>query len=125
MGNKILTILDTNNEREKYAIIMQLIDWKKAFDMQDPKLGILSFIRCGVRMSLVPILISYFQNRKMVVKWNKQLSTVRNLPGGGPQGCSFGGLEYMVNSNDNTDHIPPDMKYKFVDDLSTRWAHQL
>ena len=25
----------------------------------------------------------------------------------------------MVNSNDNTDHIPPDMKYKFVDDLST------
>ena len=45
MVNKILTILDTNNEKEKYAVLAQLIDWKKAFDMQDPKLGIESFIR--------------------------------------------------------------------------------
>ena len=119
MVNKILTILDTNNEKEKYAVLAQLIDWKKAFDMQDPKLGIESFIRCGTRRSLIPILTNYFQNRKMVVKWNKEFSSVRELPGGGPQGCSFGGMEYIVNSNDNTDHIEPDMKYKFVDDLST------
>ena len=51
MVNKILTILDTNNEKEKYAVLAQLIDWKKAFDMQDPKLGIESFIRCVTRMS--------------------------------------------------------------------------
>ena len=119
MLNRILSILDTNNENEKYAVLTQLIDWTKAFDMQDPKLGVLSFIKCGVRMSLAPILISYFQNRKMVVKWNKHYSTVRNLPGGGPQGCTFGGLEYLVNSNNNTDHISTDMKFKFVDDLST------
>ena len=119
MVNKILTILDTNNEREKYAVLAQMIDWKKAFDMQDPKIGILSFIRNGVRMSLIPILINYFQERKMLVKWNKRFSTVRDLPGGEPQGCTFGGLEYLVNSNDNTDHIPQDLKFKFVDDLST------
>ena len=119
MVNRILTILDTNNENEKYAVLSKLIDWRKAFDMQDPKKGIMSFIKCGVRGSLVPILINYFQDRKMVVKWNKHLSTVRDLPGGGPQGCTFGGLEYLVNSNDNTEHIPADMKFKFVDDLST------
>ena len=119
MDNRILTILDTNNENEKYAVLSKLIDWRKAFDMQDPKKGIMSFIKCGVRGSLVPILINYFQDRKMVVKWNKHSSTVRDLPGGGPQGCTFGGLEYLVNSNDNTEHIPADMKFKFVDDLST------
>ena len=119
MVNRIHTILDRNNDKEKYAVLAQLIDWKKAFDMQDPKLGIMSFIKCGVRMSLVPILISYFQDRKMIVKWNQHFSTVRKLPGGGPQGCTFGGLEYLVNSNDNTDHISTEMKFKFVDDLST------
>ena len=39
MVNIILTILDTNNENEKYAVLSKLIDWRKAFDMQDPKKG--------------------------------------------------------------------------------------
>ena len=73
----------------------------------------------GVRNSVIPILISYFQNRKMIVKWNGNVSSVRNLPGGDPQGTTFGLLEYMSNSNSNTEHIPIDMKFKFVDDLST------
>ena len=30
----------------------------------------------------------------------------------------FGLLEYKSNSNDNADHIPEDMKFKFVDDLN-------
>ena len=57
MVKKILTILDTNNEKEKYAVLEQLIDWTKAFEMQDPKLGILSFMK---RNSIIPIPISYF-----------------------------------------------------------------
>ena len=55
----------------------------------------------------------------MILKWYQHFSTVRKLPGGGPHGCTFGGLEYLVNSNDNTDHISTEMKFKFVDDLST------
>ena len=31
----------------------------------------------------------------------------------------MGVLGYTVNSNDNVDHVPADMRYKFVDDLST------
>ena len=46
------------------------------------------------------------------------MSTVRNLPWGGPQGCSLGNLEYEFQTNDNTDFILEDDKYKFVDDLS-------
>ena len=46
------------------------------------------------------------------------MSTVRDLPGGGPQGSNFGNLEYDSQSNDNTDFLSEDDKYKFVDDLS-------
>ena len=116
--NRILTILDTNNDEEKYAVISQLIDWSKAFDRQDPTLGIQSFIENGVRPSLIPLLISYFQDRKMVVKWHGTTSTERDLPGGGPQGCTLGLIEYKSNSNDNANHIPANMRFKFVDDLS-------
>jgi hypothetical protein len=54
----------------------------------------------------------------MSVKWHGETSTIRDLPGGGPQGCSLGLIEYKSNSNDNADHVPLGMKYKFVDDLS-------
>ena len=46
--NKILTILDTNNDDEKMAVLAQLVDWSKAFDRQDPTMGIKSFIKNGV-----------------------------------------------------------------------------
>ena len=119
MVNRILTILDTNNEHEKYAVLAQLIDWSKAFDRQDPKLGIEAFIENGVRPTLIPVLISFFQDRTMTVKWHGLTSSKRNLPGGDPQGCTFGLLEYKANSNHNADHVPVHMRFKFVDDLST------
>ena len=42
-----------------------------------------NFLRNGVRKSVIPVLISYFQNRKMKVKWHSKLSTQRDLPGVG------------------------------------------
>ena len=119
MLHKILSILDTNNQKDKFAVLAQLVDWSKAFDRQDHTLGIQSFIRSGVRPTLIPVLVSFFQNRKMIVKWKDHLSTTRDLPGGGPQGSTLGLLEYDVNSDSNADHVPVDMKFKFVDDLST------
>ena len=71
-----------------------LIDWKQAFDRQCPTLGVQSFVKNGVRNCLVPLLINYFKDRKMIVKWHGQESTMRNLIGGGPQGALWGILEY-------------------------------
>ena len=84
MLDKIHTQLDTNNPSEAYATIISMIDWSKAFNRQCPKLGVQSFIRNGVRKALIPLLINFFQDRKMQVKWQGLLSTVRALPGGGP-----------------------------------------
>ena len=68
------------------AVIATLYDWKEAFPRQCPKLGIEAFIKCGVRSSLIPLLISYLQDRTMTVKWNGLTSTDRNLNSGGPKG---------------------------------------
>ena len=119
MVHQILTILDSNDKKQKYAVICQLIDWSKAFDRQDAMLGIQAFQKTGVRTSLQPILISFFQQRTMTVKWNGSVSSPRDLPGGVPQGSVFGNLQYTASSNDNARVVPTDMCYKFVDDLST------
>ena len=67
---------------------------------------------------MIPILLNFFQDRQMKVKWRGLLSKVRALPGGGPQGGTLGIEEYLSQSNGNTDFLDEDEKYKFIDDLS-------
>ena len=62
MIHRILSVLDNNSRKDTFAVIASLIDWKDAFPRQCPKLGIESFIKNGVRPSLIPILVNYFQN---------------------------------------------------------------
>ena len=118
MLHKILTAVDTNSQSEAFAVIIGLIDWSQAFDRQSHTLGIKSFIRNGVRPALIPILISFFKNRRMKVKWNGEVSTQRHLNGGGPQGGLMGILEYLSQTNNNADFVPDDERFKFIDDLS-------
>ena len=54
----------------------------------------------------------------MRVKWNGETSSSRILNGGGPQGGLMGILEYLSQTNNNTDFIPSEDKFKFIDDLS-------
>ena len=77
-----------------------------------------SFANNGVRNSLIPLLINYFVDRKMIVKWHGKESTTRDLIGGGPQGALWGILEYLSQSNNNTDYISKAKQFKFIDDLS-------
>ena len=118
MLHQILIALDTNNQSQSFAVILNMIDWSQAFDRLSHKLGVQSFIDNGVRPSLIPTLISFFQNRTMVVKWKDQFSSSRPLPGGGPQGGTLGIIEYTSQTNDNTDFLNESDKYKFIDDLS-------
>ena len=63
-------------------------------------------------------MINFFQGRQMRVKWHDQLSEIRNLKGGGPQGSTFGIWEYLSQSNDNANCVDLQDRFKFVDDLS-------
>ena len=118
MLHQILTNLDGNSKGNKNAVLATLIDWRDAFYRQCPKFGILSFIRNGVRPSLIPLLINYFQNRKMYVKWHGEESSMRNLPGGGPAGATIGLIEYLSQSSDNADIVPSHLRFKFIDDFN-------
>ena len=118
MIDKILT--DTNSKiTEITAVLATLIDWKDAFPTRCPKLGIEAFIECGVRPSLIPLLINYLQGRTMIVKWHNKTSKEKALPGGGPQGGTLGLLEYLAQSNKSANCVRPDSRFKFVDDLTT------
>ena len=51
-------------------------------------------------------------------KFNGVLSEFLALIGGGPQGTLLGQLEYLVQSNENADNIPPEDRFKYIGDLS-------
>ena len=95
-----------------------LVDWKAAFPRQDHTLGVKSFIRNGVRPALIPVLVNYFQDRKMSVKWHGCRSVPIAIHGGGPQGATLGILEYLSQSNNNADLVKVSDRFKFVDDLT-------
>ena len=60
--NRVLQLLETY--RDNSAVIAATVDWAAAFDHQDPTLAIKGFIQIGVRSALIPILISYLDDRK-------------------------------------------------------------
>ena len=48
----------------------------------------------------------------------KEMFEFLALKGGVPQGTLIGQLEYLVQSNDNADIVPPEDRFKYIDDLS-------
>ena len=99
--DKIIQAVDNSSKSESVAVLSTLVDWKQAFPRQCPKLGIESFIQNGVRPSLIPVLMNYFQGRQMKVRWHGEMSEARELKGGGPQGSTFGLWEYLSQSNES------------------------
>ena len=117
--HRVVSSLDRNSRGEINAVLCLFIDWKQAYSRQCHTLGVQSFINNGVRPSLIPLLISYFEDREMRVKWHGQLSKPRKLPRGGAMGASLGNWEFLSQTNDNADCVPVDDSFKFVDDLAT------
>ena len=118
MLHRILSVLDNNSKGDTFAVVANLIDWNNAFPRQCPKLGIESFIHNGVRPALIPVLINYFQDRQMSVKWHGCRSVPKDIKGGGPQGATLGLLEYLSQSNNSADCVGLQDRFKFIDDLT-------
>ena len=99
MIHRNLTAVDNNARREVFAVVACMIDWNSAFVRQCPKLGVKSFQENGVRNLLIPLLVSYFQERHQSVKWRGFIMSPRLINGAGPQGATLGILEYISQSN--------------------------
>ena len=117
--HRILSSTDNNSRGDVNAVLCLFIDWKQAFSRQCHTLGIKSFLKNGVRPSLIPLLISYFEGRQMRVKWRENLSEMRNLPGGGAMVATLGIWEFLSQTNNSADCVPVEDRFKFVDDLTT------
>ena len=69
---RIVTNVDKKSKEEINAVLATFVDWQSAYSRQDHTLGVQSFIRNGVRPSLIPLLILYFQNRIIQVKYHEK-----------------------------------------------------
>ena len=118
MIHRILAETDRNSRGEINAVLCTFIDWKEAYSRQSHLLGVRSFLDNGVRPSLIPLLISYFQSREMKIKWHNKFSQSRKMPGSGAMGSNIGNWEFDSQINHNADCVPEEDRYKFVDDLS-------
>ena len=104
--------LDNSSKGEAKAVLATLVDWQQAFPWQCPKLGVEAFIAVGIRPSLILMLLHYFQTQNMCVKWKGVYSQLKQLPGGGPQGGTFGILEHLAQTNDNSNMVKPENRFK-------------
>ena len=93
-------ILYNQDSTEPTAVLACLIDFSKAFNRQNHNLLITKLSDLGVPSWLLKIVISFLQDRSMIIRYNGALSCPVSLPGGGPQGTLLGLLLFIVLIDD-------------------------
>ena len=93
-------ILYNQDNSEPTAILACLVDFSKAFNRQNHNLLITKLSDLGVPSWLLKLVISFLQDRSMIIRYNGASSSPVPLPGGGPQGTLLGLLLFLVLIND-------------------------
>ena len=88
--------LDLN---KPHAVLAACVDLSKAFNRVDHCLVIQDLYDMHTPACLLKIVISYLSDRSMVLTYNNEQSTMKMLPGGGPQGAYLGGLIFIIKYN--------------------------
>ena len=93
-------ILYSQDDREPTSVLACLVDFAKAFNRQDHNILVTKLSDMGVPSWLLKLVISFLQNRSMVVRYKGKVSDRKLLPGGGPQGTLLGLLLFLILIND-------------------------
>ena len=93
-------ILFNQDSNEQTAILACMVDLKKAFNRQNHNILITNLSDMGVPGWLLKIVIAFLTDRKITVRYKGRQSSVKSLPGGGPQGTLLGLLLFIVLIND-------------------------
>ena len=93
-------ILINQDSTDQTAILACMVDFKKAFNRQNHNLLITKLSDMGVPSWLLKVVMAFLSDRKMVIRYKGKLSSMKNLPGGGPQGTLLGLLLFIVLIND-------------------------
>ena len=89
-------ILSHQDSSEQTAIMACMVDFSKAFNRQNHNLLVTKLSDMGVPGWLLKIVIAFLKNRQMIVKHNGGHSSIKSLPGGGPQGTILALLLFIV-----------------------------
>ena len=95
--NFILLNQDSTNQT---AILACMVDFSKAFNRQNHNLLIAKLSDMGVPPWLLKVVMAFLTKRKMLVRYKGKQSSIKDLPGGGPQGTLLGLLLFLVLIND-------------------------
>ena len=93
-------ILYNQDSTEPTAVLACLVDFEKAFNRQDHSILITKLSDMGVPSWLLKIVISFLQNRSMIVRYKGAQSNKKKLPGGGPQGTILGLFLFLILINE-------------------------
>ena len=115
MMDRVLKLLD---QPGMSASVSASVDWSDAFSRTDPTKTVQKLIWMGLRPSIIPIIIEFLEDRLMSLKFNGEESPLFHLIGGGPQGSWNGQNCYLTASNDNTDFVQQEDRFKYCDDVN-------
>jgi hypothetical protein len=97
---KLLHFVHTTLDlRQPHSVLAACIDLSKAFNRVDHTLVIQDLYDMHTPSWLLKIVISYLSDRSMYLSYNGAQSSLKMLPGGGPQGAYLGGLIFIIKYN--------------------------
>ena len=85
--------------KQPHTVLAACVDMSKAFNRVDHTLVIEDLYDMHTPPWLLRILVSYLTNRSMNLTYKGAKSSLKLLPGGGPQGAYLGGLIFIIKYN--------------------------
>ena len=89
----------TDDSNQPTAVVNLLADWSKAFNKCNHNIIMRILISLKVPMWLLRLIMSYLENRKMILRFRGCSSDPEDMPGGMPQGTLLGVILYILYIN--------------------------